>query len=173
MKHTCAGFSLIELLTAMAISSVLILAIGSAITLAARALPAEDDPHLALLHGGGAVDTMQEDLEAAVHITERTATSVTLALPDRDGDGRPEVVRYAWSGTGGDPLTRRLNGGAVVPLLGDVHDLDLSFDLKTSTETYPGPHVTTSESILVATDVRASTPAGWSCAAIASTSAAL
>jgi hypothetical protein len=64
---------------------------------------------------------MQSDLEFALAFSEQTATAMTFTVPDRDGDLLAETIRYAWSGTPGDPLTRQINEGAVATMLEDVH----------------------------------------------------
>ena len=53
------------------------------------------------------------DLEFALAFSEKTDHALTFTVPDRDGDFISETIRYAWSGTPGDPLTRQYNGGAV------------------------------------------------------------
>jgi hypothetical protein len=60
---------------------------------------------------------------------------IEFSVADRDGDEVPETIRYAWSGTGGTPLTRQYNGGTVVSILTDVRQFSLTYNLKTiSTE---------------------------------------
>lgn len=42
----------------------------------------------------------------------------------------PETIRYAWSGTPGDPLTRQVDGGLAAVIAEDVQNLDLGYLLK-------------------------------------------
>lgn len=67
------------------------------------------------------------DLERATGFTERTATSATFTVPDRNGDGRPETLRYAWSGTPGAPLTLQMNGGTIQNLATNVQQFQLTY----------------------------------------------
>jgi hypothetical protein len=64
---------------------------------------------------------LEADLEFALAFTEQSARAVTFLVPDQSGDAKLETVRYAWSGTPGDPLTRQFNGGAVAVVLENVH----------------------------------------------------
>src|SRR5690606_30888846 len=58
--------------------------------------------------------------------SERTATAATIAVPDRTGDGRPETIRYSWSGVVGDPLLYEYNGGAALSILDGVQQFRLN-----------------------------------------------
>src|SRR2546425_414614 len=104
------AFTLVEAVLSLIITSILCLAIGSALTVASRALPQNDSPASAGLTGAFAIEQLSSDLIAALCIAERSATTLAFTVPDRNGDGSPERIRYAWSGTIGDPLTREYNG---------------------------------------------------------------
>ena len=146
------GFTLIELTLSVAVTSILLVAIGSAVLLAAKALPDKASPTDRVIRGGQAMRELAADLQVARYLTERTATAVTISLPDRDGDGLPERVRYAWSGTAGDPLTRKYNDGDAAAVLEDVHQFDLTYNHKDVTEEYPGPLVESAEQVLASCD---------------------
>ncbi len=73
------------------------------------------------------------DLQRATGFTERTATAVTFTVPDRTGDGRPETLRYAWSGTAGAPLTLQMNGGSVQNVATNVQQWALSYRTQATT----------------------------------------
>jgi hypothetical protein len=49
-------------------------------------------------------------------------------VPDRTGDGNPETIRYAWSGTVGAPLTRQYNGGTAATIIDSVQALSFTYD---------------------------------------------
>jgi type II secretory pathway component PulJ len=80
--------------------------------------------------GRDAAELVTMDLSLAQSFSERTGKAVTFTVPDRDGDGQPETIRYSWSGTSGDPLTRQSNGGTVVTLAENVTRFDLDYLLK-------------------------------------------
>ena len=129
------GVTLFELIISLTASSFLLVGIGSSLYIATQAT----DPQLGSVQG--TVDGSQTlcDLAAelgfAQSFTERTATSVEFTVADRTGDTNPETIRYAWSGTLGDPLTRQFNGGAVIIMLENVYDFNLDYQIKTVTST--------------------------------------
>ena len=130
-----SGVTLIELIVSLTASSFLLVGVGSALYIAAQST----DPQL----GGvqGTVDGSQmlfdlaAELEFAQSFSERTATSVTFTVADRNADAAPETIRYAWSGTAGDPLTRQYNGGTVINVVENVYDFNLDYRTKTVTTT--------------------------------------
>ena len=83
---------------------------------------------------GSAADAaaqLADDLTVATNFTERTATAATFTVPDRVALGSPYTVRYAWSGTGGTPLTRQFNGGTAVPILFAADAFGLTYQTRT------------------------------------------
>ena len=125
-----AGMTLVEMVASLAIVSVIIIACGSAIVVAVRTF------ELSATAGeapgpDSAASRIAADLQTAMAFSERTATAVAFTVPDRDGDGLPESIRYAWSGTPGDPITVEYNGAAPVVLVSNVTSFDLSYLLRT------------------------------------------
>ena len=147
-NNASAGLTLAELVVTLAIVSTLLTAMGSVIVIASRAIDSGAGPLACKSTAGTAVAEVVADLQMALGFTERTATAATFTVPDRDGDGSPETIRYAWSGTQGDPLTRAVNGGAAVVLADDVHQFDLTYLTKILTPLPPAdpPEPETQES---------------------------
>lgn len=146
------GFTLVEVVLSLAIMSILMTGLASAILIASHALPDDDSPTRAVVTSAEFVNLIAEELQSALWIRERTATSVEFAVPDRDGDGTAERIRYAWSGTVGDALTRQYNGGTVVDVIESVQGFDLGYELETVTEEYPGAPVEGAERELCSYD---------------------
>lgn len=136
-KYRTPGLTLIELLITMAISTIIMLAIGSSMLLATRALPDAHSPANAVITAGEIAEQLTTELQYAVTFTERTATAVEFSVADRGGDDVPETIRYEWSGTPGDPLTRQYNEQSLVNILDEVQAFDLSYDLQTISEETP------------------------------------
>ena len=86
------------------------------------------------------------ELAYALTVTELAGNAITFTVADRDGDGTPEVIRYAWSGVAGSPMTRSYNGGAAVAVLDDVREFALAYDRR-GTLNPPG-YTESAESIL-------------------------
>lgn len=125
------GYTLVELVVSIGAASILMLGMGSAVMLSAEAFQTNETPV------GRRVDTTQvqqqilNDLRYARSFSERTANAVTFTVPDRTGNGRPDTIRYAWSGTAGDPLTYSLNGSTPVELAASVNQFSLTFQTQT------------------------------------------
>lgn len=123
------GFTLVELVTSMTIMVILMGATTSVILVASHAMPGSGDPAQTKVAAMDVVDQIAGELFYATSITEETETAVTFTVADRGhGAAGPETIRYEWSGTPGDPLTRQYNGGTVVTVCADVQSLQLSYD---------------------------------------------
>ncbi|MFA9477362.1 type II secretion system protein J [Phycisphaerales bacterium AB-hyl4] len=133
-----AGFSLVELSVAIALSAVVMLALGSAMVLASRALPNADSPALASHDVGRALEQLSTDLQHALYVSERSPHAITFTVADRTGDGSPQRMRYAWSGEPGEPLTWQLDDHDPVDLLPSIDTFELSYEQQGYTRTHAG-----------------------------------
>jgi len=131
LKTLDAGVTLIELLVSIAITTVLMLAIGTCLLIATQAMPNANGPANQIIVTSEVAKQLATELQHAVSINSRSATMIEFTVADRDADEVPEVIRYEWSGTPGDPLTRRYNGGSVIEVLDSVQEFNLSYDLET------------------------------------------
>ena len=139
-RRDSRGHTLVEMLIAASLLSVVMVGVGSAVLVASHAVPGGSYAPA----GGGAAAPAGESCDAAAliaselayarQVTELSPTAVTFTVPDRDGDGAEETIRYAWDGTPGSSLRRTFNGTTAV-LAGDVRSFALSYDRETvSTE---------------------------------------
>jgi prepilin-type N-terminal cleavage/methylation domain-containing protein len=131
------GFTLLELAVAIAVTSVIMVGIGSAMLLAGRALPEAHSPTAGRIAAAAAVEQIVTELQYAVSVSQRSATTIEFGVPDRTGDDALETIRYEWSGVSGAPLTRQYNGGTAINFLADVREFGLSYALKTITTEIP------------------------------------
>src|SRR6476659_7316558 len=97
-KSQIRAFTLIEMLISLAIMTVIAAALGSTIVLASRALDQQAGPGASTVAARRATALLLGEAAGATAFSDRTATAVTFTVPDRDGDGTPETIRYAWSG---------------------------------------------------------------------------
>ena len=132
------GFSLIELVAAMAITTILLAAIASTVALATKAIPTNNDAFSAPMNAGRVVDQMAGELESALMVLQQTSTSITFTVPPRNGDTTPEKISYSWTGPSGAPLMRQYNSGTAVAVIDSVDQFSLTPTVTTSTEAYPG-----------------------------------
>ncbi len=126
------GYTLLEMVISTGAATVLLGGMMSTIVVANRAWSPDLKPAIKT-EASGLTRQLGIDLKSALYFTERTATAATFAVPDRDSDGQPELLRYAWSGTGGDPLTVALNGGTAQVVVADVQTFNMDFLLRTVT----------------------------------------
>ncbi|MBT4864492.1 MAG: hypothetical protein HON53_05135 [Planctomycetaceae bacterium] len=132
MRHSStipkrAGYTLTELVASMTAATMLMTGMASAILISSSAFQMDAGSQA---NKGVAAEIQADltaDLQHALSFSERTANAVTFTVPDRDGDFVPETIRYAWSGTLGDPLTYTYNGGTPVTLAGDVQRFNLTY----------------------------------------------
>jgi len=112
-SHLRRGFTLVEMVLSMAVMTILLGGIASAMILASRAMPDLATPLKATADGYHAADQLAGELYAAQTIIARSATSVTFTVADRNvpPDNIPETIQYSWSGVAGQPLTRKYNNG--------------------------------------------------------------
>jgi hypothetical protein len=144
------GASLVELVVAVGIAGVIAIGLNGALFVSVRTLPNAQSPAQTALSAGQLVDQIATELESAIYVFERTATSIGFTVPDRNQDGKVERIRYGWSGTPAGPLTRKYNGGTAVTLAGAVDVFSLTPTYKNVAESYPSVCVEdASESLLI------------------------
>lgn len=145
--------TLIELVVALSISSMLLLVIGGTISIAVQALPTKQDSSTAYLDHASRLSEMTTDFRYATSVISSSPTMIEFTVADRDADTFEEVIRYEWSGTPGDPLTRQYNGGTVANFIDSVENLNLQYVVA------PGEITESAEQLLINQD--ATTTAGY------------
>ncbi|MBU0617195.1 MAG: prepilin-type N-terminal cleavage/methylation domain-containing protein [Planctomycetes bacterium] len=122
------GFTLAELVLSMGIMAILMGGMASAILVATHALPDDQGSSEAGAEAVEIVDQIAGELLYATAITEEAENAVTFTVADRNhGAAGPETIRYEWSGTPGDPLTREYNGATAVKICEEVQLFSLRF----------------------------------------------
>lgn len=121
------GFTLVEVISSLGAVSVLLVALGGALLLALRAVPARAESTLQRLDNQIIVDQIASDLAFADVILDATERRIEIVVTDRTGDGVVDEVVYSWSGVVGDPLIRTLNGDQVTNIASSVSDFRLAF----------------------------------------------
>ncbi len=124
--HRQHGFSLAEMLVAMAITSIVLGGAVTAIGVGGQSFRAATGG-MATAPALDGLAQMSADIELALRFTESTATAISFYVPDRTGDGAPELLRYEWGGSDGDPITYSMNGSPPWPIVPSVSDLSMDF----------------------------------------------
>lgn len=97
--------TLIELVVALSLTTIVMAAATSVMFVASRALPRPTDPVMRATDAGMALALFESDCQSAFQ-TRAGSQSMLIRIPDRTGDTIPENITYAWAGTAGDPFTR-------------------------------------------------------------------
>lgn len=121
------AFTLLELVVATAVMSVLLVGLGSAVLLARRAVPDGKTTASAVLSAAGAMDRLASELFYGTSVLAASPTEISFIVSDRDGDESAENVRYFWSGTPGDPLLRQFNTGTEAVVAEGVQEFYLGY----------------------------------------------
>ncbi|NOX59457.1 MAG: type II secretion system protein [Planctomycetes bacterium] len=135
MRHRrtshCSAFTLVEMMAAMTVLSILVVGVSGTLVIASRAVDDGTAVNAQIPEARDVGDIIMADLSDALAFTERTVNAVTFTVPDRDKDGTEETIRYVWDGISGGTVTREYNGGAASVIADDVYGFDLTFLTRT------------------------------------------
>lgn len=143
------GFTLIEVTMTLLVMSVVLIATGSVIALSAKAATAALKPADARAAASDAADRIMAELQYATSVSEMTSQAVTFTVADRNNDGSPETIRYAWSGLAGSPLTRSYNGGTPLNVGSGLSTFVLSYTQASQTSNTTTSNTSTSAETLL------------------------
>jgi len=136
-RQFARGHTLLEMTLSLALLSMVMMSVGSAVLFASSVTPKESDPGVTLAVDSRALNQIAEDLAVARYMVSKSDHSVSFIVSDRTGDGNPDRITYAWSGTYGDPLTYQLNNNNTIKLISAVAVFDLSYDYTQTSKTLP------------------------------------
>lgn len=105
MRRTAAGVTLIEMVVALALTTIVIGAATSVMIVASRALPRPTDSVVRATTGTMALAIFESEAQTAIAVGA-TDDRIVLRIPDRTGDTLPETVTYTWDGVVGSSLIR-------------------------------------------------------------------
>ncbi len=144
------AFSLVEMALSMVIITVICAATLSVTNIMTRSASASADtaPAGQTMATRDVLDQITRELKAATSVSEQTATAITFTVPDRTGDGIPETIRYACTGSA-QPLTRQYNSGTVATLIPSMQSFSLAYLNNTVTVPMPVVAIESSEQLLM------------------------
>lgn len=146
------GFSLVEMLVALAMMTILILSLGSVVALATKAIPPATPPASDTTATHDALRALAAELELASDITVATATKLEFKVADRNSDGSSETICYTWSGSAGDPLYRKYNSATAEVFLTSVNALAFAYSTVNATVTGASVSTTSAETLFYNND---------------------
>lgn len=124
--HRPPGFTLLELVLALSISTIVLLGVASMIGLATKVAPGREGVQDASRAAGDLFAQLRADLLLAQKVVAADPASITLSVPSRTGAALSDTVVYEWGGSPGDPVTLRINGGAQHTLVPHADSFALS-----------------------------------------------
>lgn len=106
--HTASlrGFTLVEVLVATGVASLVLGVLVTLLHLIAAAAPTHASPGPQAIRATHGLDELAADLARATAILRLSPTELELLLPDLSGDRHVDRVHYHWSGQPGAPLHR-------------------------------------------------------------------
>ncbi|MEP0846589.1 MAG: hypothetical protein HRF50_07175 [Phycisphaerae bacterium] len=126
--HPVQAMTLAEVLISLSVVSLLFGTMMSAILVASRAA-AQTAGQADVSGVPAALARLSDELSGATSITSIADRGITFVVPDRTGDGAPDTIQYAWSGTTGAPLVRTM-GGASENVVLAVQSLSFDWELQ-------------------------------------------
>ncbi|RJP37672.1 MAG: hypothetical protein C4547_05395 [Phycisphaerales bacterium] len=130
------GFTLIELTASMLVAGLCIGATVSAlhvVTTGGARLAQRSEAQAAV---GIGVNRMIAELSMAMTVVSISSTGISFTHPDVTGDSVDDQITYAWSGTPGDPVTRKLNSNAAAAVISGAADFSLGVDVRNAAEEF-------------------------------------
>jgi prepilin-type N-terminal cleavage/methylation domain-containing protein len=121
------AFTLVELMVSLGIYGVIITAAAGSVALISRAKAHSDGVWQTESAGYNAIAQLAADLRTAISVAEHSPHAIEFTVPDRDGDGLDDSVRYEFSGNAGDPLTYRFKQQPTATLVASVQSFNLAY----------------------------------------------
>ena len=145
--HSRKGYTLLELIISIGASSILVMGLGSSLYLAGQAV-APSETLQTTLNATEVLHNITDDVQNAIYLSEHSDKVIEFVVRDMDGDNSPDVVRYEWSGTPGDPLIKKFNYGSPVEVVEAVENFELKYNTRSTIEDFPPSLISSEEQLL-------------------------
>jgi hypothetical protein len=100
-KQSLSGMTILELVVSIPTATVLIGVMAMCVTVMMRARSQDDMLFDRTYNLSKALNQMASDMKLATSHVSSSASHLEFVVPDRNGDGLPEQMRYEWGGTSG------------------------------------------------------------------------
>ncbi|MHC5111950.1 MAG: PilW family protein [Planctomycetota bacterium] len=123
------AFTLVELTASMAVMSVLMIGMASAMMIASSALPEDDNVTSLRRQAINVMDDLTTELRYTVFVETADPNNIQFHVADRGhGDPADEVINYSWDGNPGSSLQYDYNGSTRT-LLASIQDFSLTYQM--------------------------------------------
>ncbi len=146
------GYSLVELAITLPTVAILTLGMSAAVLVSVRSIPHPGSLITANTEATRVLERLERDLRCAVEILTQEDREIRFRVPDRNGDGLPETIRYWWSGVSGTPVFRQVNAHAAEVLLGQAANFELEYQTEDVSRQQVQREVVTSPEVLLSSD---------------------
>jgi hypothetical protein len=125
-----AGYTLLEMMTTLPAVGLIVSGIATSVIIMFQAKRADDNQFRNTYNAAAIAQQITTDLETATSIISSSASHCDFYVPDRNGDGYPERMRYQWTGTAGSPantLQQIYQNNSAQNLLSNVTTFNLTY----------------------------------------------
>lgn len=127
--------TLIEMVVALALTTIVVAAATSVMVVASRAMPKPTDSVVRATSATMALAIFESEAQTALEVGV-AGGQLALRVPDRTGDSIPELITYDWGGTAGNPLTR--DDGTEQTLIANVQSVSFQWTMARGSATRVG-----------------------------------
>jgi len=127
--------TLIEMVVALSLTTIVVAAATSVMVVASRALPRPTDSVVRATTATMALAIFESEAQTALAVGA-TDAMMALRIPDRNADGVPETITYRWGGVPGDPLIR--DDGTAQTVVENVQNIAFGWSMARGSPTRVG-----------------------------------
>lgn len=135
------GHSLIEIIVALPLALTVLGTAGIVVFIASRSRLLNDGPLREQLQSHQLLERVLRDVRAATSVADQSPHSIEFGVPDRNGDGERDDLRYEWSGVPGDPALLYMNDLPPEVVAEKVYRFDLAYTIRTLELLYGQQHL--------------------------------
>lgn len=153
-QRSRTGMTLLELMVSLPTATILIGAMAMCVTVMMRARTQDDLLFKSTYDLSKALNYIASDVESATSHVSSSTTHLEFVVPDRNGDGLPEQMRYEWGGTTGTNANKILwkyNTSTLSVLFDDVGAFNLKMNNTFASSAVPN-HLRTEVAVIKSLD---------------------
>lgn len=149
-----SGTTFLEFMVTLPTAAVLIGVMGLSVTVMMRSKSQDDGMYRSAYDIVTANGQIASDLESATSLVSSSTTHAEIVVPDRNGDGLPEQIRYEWGGATGanaNKLLWKYNSEPLSTLFDGIGGFSLQTSATTAASSVPN-HLLSDVAILKSLD---------------------
>lgn len=144
------GFTLIELVLTLSVTSVLLLSLMSVMRVLGKAVPSGDDAAQQTMDFDACLARLRIDISSATDWNISGAGLMSMRVPDRDGDGSAEKLQYVFD-AGTNTLKLSVNDAEATTVLAGVQSITVTPSSQSASLPGPATSQWSSEAVFLST----------------------